>query len=232
MERIPEPELMLEPAQARAYAAADFSEPHGRFIALLRERCAPLPDAGAALDLGCGPGDVTLRFARAFPGWRVDGIDGSPAMLALARQAAVQEGLDARARFFRVRLPEGTPPRAGYDLVFSNSLLHHLAEPGDLWSALRRFGRAGARIFVMDLLRPEHEAEALALVARHAASEPEVLRRDFHRSLLAAYRPAEVRAQLCRAGLADLWPTVISDRHLAVWGTLAGGPAPPAPPQR
>lgn len=222
MERVAEPELMLDEAQAHAYAAADFSEPHDRFVALLGERCGPLSETGLALDLGCGPGDVTLRFARAFPGWRVDGIDGSPAMLALARQATAREGLDARVRFHEARLPEGAPPGRAYELLFSNSLLHHLAAPQDLWSALRRLGRPGASVFVMDLLRPRSADAARRLVARYAASEPEVLQRDFHRSLLAAYRPEEVREQLSRAGLAGLASEVVSDRHLVVWGTLPG----------
>ena len=68
MQRRPEPELMDDEAQALAYARADFAEPHDRFVALLRERVgAP---AGRALDLGCGPGDVTFRVARAFPAVR------------------------------------------------------------------------------------------------------------------------------------------------------------------
>lgn len=222
MERIPEPELMLDEDQALAYASADFQEPHDRFIALLRERCSPLAERGRALDLGCGPGDVTLRFAGAFPGWSVDGVDGSPAMLALAREAAERRGLSARVRFHEARLPEGAPPGAGYDLLFSNSLLHHLATAATLWSALGRFGRPGARVFVMDLLRPGTAEEALRLVERYAGGEPALLRRDFHRSLLAAYRPSEVRLQLDRAGLRGLSLAEVSDRHLAVWGTLPG----------
>ena len=34
MERIPEPDLMSEQEQARAYAEADFSEPHENFVDL------------------------------------------------------------------------------------------------------------------------------------------------------------------------------------------------------
>ena len=32
MERVTEPELMDEPSQAEAYAAADFAEAHGRIV--------------------------------------------------------------------------------------------------------------------------------------------------------------------------------------------------------
>jgi len=211
---VPEPELMLDPEQARAYAAADFAEPHERFVALLRERLPDLPAAGTALDLGCGPGDPTLRFARAFPGWRVHGLDGSPAMLALAQEAAERAALADRVSFFEARLPDIEPPGPHYDLVFSNSLLHHLPDPALLWDEVRRWH---AGVFVMDLLRPASVEAARALVERHAAGEPDVLRGDFFHSLRAAYRPDEVRAQLARAGLGGIELAVVSDRHWIAW---------------
>jgi ubiquinone/menaquinone biosynthesis C-methylase UbiE len=222
VKRVPEPELMLDPEQARAYAAADFAESHERFVALLRAKLPALPAAGHALDLGCGPGDPTLRLARALPGWQVHGVDGSPAMLALARMAAERAGLAARVRFHEARLPELPAALAGrrFDLVLSNSLLHHLAEPGTLWKSAHRLAAPGGCVFVMDLLRPPSAAAAEALVARHAAGEPDVLRRDFFDSLCAAYNPDEVREQLLRAELGTLACEVVSDRHWIAWGRL------------
>jgi SAM-dependent methyltransferase len=223
IERIPEPELMDDPAQARAYAAADFAEPHDRFVALLRERLPRLAASGHALDLGAGPGDPTLRMARALPGWEIDGVEASPAMLALARESAERAGLASRVRFHAARLPEAPAALAGrrFDLVMSNSLLHHLTDPAALWDATARFAAPGAGVFVMDLLRPASEGDAEALVARYAAGEAELLRRDFLHSLRAAYRPDEVRAQLARAGLA-LACEVVSDRHWIAWGRTSG----------
>lgn len=220
MERVPEPELMLDDAQALAYARADFEEPHERFVALLCEKLPELPATGAALDLGCGPGDVTLRVARQLEGWTVDGLDGSPAMLALARDAATRGGLARRVRFETAHLPAGSPPRERYDLVFSNSLLHHLADPAVLWSASRRWAGDLGRLFAMDLLRPESREAAAALVERHAAREPEVLRRDFLHSLCAAYREDELAHQLRDAGLEHLERAVVSDRHWIAWGPV------------
>jgi SAM-dependent methyltransferase len=214
---------MDDPAQARAYAAADFAEAHDRFVALLRERLPRLAASGCALDLGAGPGDPTLRVARALPGWEIDAVEASPAMLALAREAAERAGLAARVRFHAARLPEepAALARRSFDLVFSNSLLHHLADPAALWDAAARFAAPGAGVFVMDLLRPPSVAAAEALVERYAASEPEVLRRDFLASLLAAYRPDEVREQLARARLA-LACDAVGDRHWIAWGRTSG----------
>ena len=216
MDRIPEPDLMLEPDQVRAYAEGDFEQPHRRFIELLGERLPGLGRAGHAVDIGCGPGDIACRLARALPGWKVDGLDGSAPMLAFAREAAGRAGVDDRIGFHECYLPEGAAPRAHYDLLVSNSLLHHLADPLALWQSIRRWAHPASAVFVMDLLRPASAREAERLVDEYSAGEPEVLRRDFYNSLLAAYRPEEVQEQLARAGLDGLDVEVVSDRHWLV----------------
>jgi len=221
MDRVAEPELMLDAHQAQAYASADFEEPHSRFIDLLKQRLIDLPPDGVALDLGCGPGDISFRFVRAFPRWSVDALDGSPAMLELGRQAAERLSLEARVRFHEVSLPRDSAPSGSYDLVFSNSLLHHLRDPAVLWSSARRWSRAATLVFVKDLIRPESRERARELVDRYACGEPEILRADFHNSLLAAYRPSEIRDQLREASLSHLEIEVISDRHFIVWGPIS-----------
>ncbi|OOG23358.1 SAM-dependent methyltransferase [Thioalkalivibrio denitrificans] len=221
MDRIPEPELMLDPEQARAYAEADFAEPHGHFIELFRETFPQLEIEGPVLDLGCGPGDVAMRFARAFPAAEVDGIDGAPAMLAEGKRLLAGSGLETRVRLIQACLPGDVPPRPHYRGVISNSLLHHLHDPAVLWNAVDQYTEPGGFVFVMDLMRPDSRETAEALVAQYAASEPDVLQRDFFNSLLAAFTPDEVRVQLARSGLGDLGVRAVSDRHLLVSGFVA-----------
>ncbi|MGI9343757.1 MAG: class I SAM-dependent methyltransferase [Gammaproteobacteria bacterium] len=223
MERIPEPELMLDEGQVRAYAEADFAEPHDHFIALLRERLPDLPATGLALDLGCGAGDISRRFAAAFPGWRVLGIDGSPTMLTFARAMTNAAGLADRVRFDEVLLPAHPPDNQRYGLVFSNSLLHHITDPVVFWSAVRNWVADAGQIFVMDLLRPADRDIARALVQQHSGDEPEVLQTDFFNSLLAAFREPEIAEQLRRARLAQLSVEVVSDRHVIAWGGNSAG---------
>jgi len=222
--RCPEPELMEQPEQARAYAAADFAAPHDAFARLCAERFPELSGAAVTVaDLGCGPADVTVRVARRFAAARVVGVDAGPVMLGLARERLVVEGLIDRIALVRAHLPDpdALHPLAA-DLVVSNSLLHHLADPAVLWSSVACAGRVGAAVFVMDLLRPTDGRAVDALVARYAAREPDVLVTDFRNSLRAAYRPGEVRDQLRRAGLVALEVQQVSDRHLVVSGRLPG----------
>ena len=218
MQRIPEPELMEDDLQALAYAQADFEAPHRLCLELLCQSCPDLPSSGTALDLGCGPADITLRFARTFPDWQVEGVEGATAMLRYGHQAVAQAGLQDRVRLIQAHLPTPQLPQTRYDLVFSNSLLHHLADPMVLWGTVNHWTLPGAPVFVMDLMRPKSREHAQQLVKDYAADEPDVLRQDFCNSLLAAYEPEEVRGQLVQAGLEHLQVRVVSDRHLIVWG--------------
>lgn len=221
LERTPEPELMDSQAQVQAYADADFSDANQRFIQLVLEH-SRLPQQGAALDLGCGPADLTLALADKLPEWRVTGLDAGPNMLASARRNAAQASADVQARvdFVLGHLPEHGLSGQRFDLLVSNSLLHHLPDPDALWGCLAGLARPGAQVVVMDLFRPVDQAAVDALVNEYAGDEPEILQIDFANSLHAAWQVDEVREQLGQAGLQHFQVDAISDRHLAVTGTL------------
>lgn len=209
---------MGEAEQALAYSEADFSIPHDAFVAHFQGR---FPDfgQGSVIDLGCGPADVTVRFARACPEARILGVDGAEAMLALGRERIEQAGLTGRVQLERHHLP--SPALAsGFDGVISNSLLHHLDDPNVLWQTVRQVGKPGAQVLVMDLMRPGTPEELEYLAMTYAADAPPVLQRDFRCSLAAAYRVDEIVSQLAAAGLTDLQVEAVSDRHVLIWGRL------------
>ena len=215
--RVPEPELMDTAEQARAYAAADFTEPHEAFVTRFRDRF-PTFSAARVLDLGCGAADVTVRFARAYPGAHLHGVDGARAMLDEGARLVHRAGLGERVVLELRRLPDPSLAGAGYGAVISNSLLHHLADPAVLWTTIETTARADAPVFVMDLRRPVDTDVAHDLVITYAADESPVLRDDFYRSLCAAYTADEIRAQLAATKLGHLQVEAIGDRHLVVWG--------------
>ena len=221
MERVIEPELMDDAAQALAYAQADFAEPNQAFVDEFLTRFADSAPR-TILDLGCGPADISARLAAALPDARVDALDGSQAMLDRAREL-LKSYPDAADRVNLVQslvpVPAGTLPHARYDAVVSNSLLHHLHTPAVLWETVGELGASGSAVLIMDLFRPPSTSAAAAIVEQYAADEAPILKEDFYNSLLAAFTPAEVSAQLAAAGL-ELRVETISDRHLLVHGLL------------
>jgi 2-polyprenyl-3-methyl-5-hydroxy-6-metoxy-1,4-benzoquinol methylase len=218
MERTLEPELMEDEAQALAYAKADFEEENQGFVTRFQEYFPDFTE-GHLVDLGCGPGDIPVRVARALPKCRVTGIDASAPMIRLAEQAVRAAGFQDRVTF-RCERFQDTRLAEPADAVISNSLLHHVPNPFQFWHALRRFSKPGSPILVMDLLRPSSPEEARAIVDQYASGEAEVLQRDFFNSLLAAFTEDEIAAQLAAMNLTRLLIDVIDDRHWVVGGMI------------
>jgi 2-polyprenyl-3-methyl-5-hydroxy-6-metoxy-1,4-benzoquinol methylase len=156
------------------------------------------------------------------------GLDGAAAMLAIAqKRLGAEPALIDRLHFRQACLP--LPPAeleglgglgGGFDLLVSNSLLHHLADPQVLWRQLGRLAAPGAWLVLRDLRRPANPTVVAELVARHAASASAQLRHDFEASLRAAFRLEEVRDQLRAAGLGRLRSAEREDRYLDVWGPI------------
>jgi ubiquinone/menaquinone biosynthesis C-methylase UbiE len=221
MQRIPEEELMVDPGQALAYHQADFSATHGARIAMFRDLFPALSLIGAVLDLGCGSGDVLLRFARAFPAARFVGIDGSRPMLELAQQAIDAEpALGKRVQLRYGIIPQAALPDERWQLLMSHSLLHQLHDPQVLWRTIAAFTGSGCAVFVADLRRPASEPDARRMVLATSKDEPEILQRDFFNSLCAAFEPQEVRAQLAAAGLTQLQVRTHDPFHMSISGLL------------
>jgi ubiquinone/menaquinone biosynthesis C-methylase UbiE len=219
MERILEPEIMSDEQQALAYARADFSTSNQWYVDHLVADC---PDRlGDVLDIGCGPGDVMLRLAAARPSVRITAIDGSEAMIALARRAVQSAALKARMTLLQACIPGLPLPEHSFDAILSKDLLHHLPDPMVLWSEARRLGCPGAAIYVMDLLRPESPQAARDIVEAVAADELPVLKQDFYASLCAAFTLQEAKAQVTESGL-PLQVLQVSDRHMVIRGRLPG----------
>jgi trans-aconitate methyltransferase len=219
VQRVPEDELMDTPQNAQAYAEVDFSEPNSKFVSSFADKF-PGFDGRSILDLGCGPGDIAIRLARRYPAAKVTGLDGASAMIDIAHQAIARDGLADRVDARRWHIGREANPVAPrkFDAVVSNSLLHHMSDPLELWQAVRSSAAPGAAVLVMDLFRPPSRQAAETIVETYAGGEIELFKTDFLNSLLAAYRPDEVAEQLTAAGLDSLRVDIVSDRHLMVFG--------------
>ena len=104
------------------------------------------------LDVGCGTGVVTREIARRVgSGGLVVGLDPSPALLAVARELAVETGLDDRLEFREgnaLRLPF---PDRSFDAVVCVTVLSHVPLGEAAIPELVRVLRLGGRLGVFDL---------------------------------------------------------------------------------
>ena len=121
---------------------------------------AVAPDRARVLEVGCGPGHLSIRLARQH-GLEVTGLDLDPAMIERARANADRPG-DGEARrpsFLVGDVASLAFPDGSFDLVVSTLSMHHWADPTAGLAEIGRVLRPGARALVWDFrpgVRPFH----------------------------------------------------------------------------
>jgi ubiquinone/menaquinone biosynthesis C-methylase UbiE len=217
MQRILEPEIMSGKRQAIVYAKANFSESNQWFVdQLFNDYSSYLNDI---LDIGCGPCDIPVRIVKKKPLVRITAVDASDSMLDVARKTVMASGLNKQITISKGHVPGLNLKKHSFDAIISNSLLHHLPNPEVFWKEIKILTKNKAAVYVMDLFRPETQEDAKKIVIQAASDEPELLRRDFYNSLLAAFTVSEIKEQLDKAGL-NLKVKKVSERHLLVKGII------------
>ena len=130
----------FDEVEARKY----FVEPHiPRFAEFERWR------GRRVLEVGCGIGTDTIRFAR--HGANVTAVDLSAKSIEVARRRADIYGLSGQIDFFCGDAEELSRfvPAEPYDLIYSFGVIHHTPRPGRVLEQARRYTRRGTTLKIM-----------------------------------------------------------------------------------
>lgn len=94
-----------------------------------------VPAGARCLDVGCGPGDVTLELARRIgAGGLATGVDMDGVKLDIARERAAAAGLH-NVEFLQAEI-EHLPQLPPQDVVYSRNVVQHLSEPVEALRAM------------------------------------------------------------------------------------------------
>ncbi len=103
----------------------------------------------AVLDIGCGPGTITVGLAaRVAPG-QVTAVDVSDEVLESARAEAHARGL-SNLSFASADVQALEFPDAGFDVVHAHQVLQHVADPVRALSEMRRVCKPGGIVAARD----------------------------------------------------------------------------------
>jgi ubiquinone/menaquinone biosynthesis C-methylase UbiE len=219
LSRVLEPEVMDTPEEARDYDAMDHGAVNTAFCRDLRALGAIGP---AVLDVGTGTALIPIELCTGALDVRVVAIDLAVHMLALAKENVVRAGLQDRITLEKVDAKAMPYPDDAFATTISNSIVHHIPEPGLVLSEIRRVTRSGGLVFIRDLARPASKADVDRLVTLYggvAPSDPAAVpsfehqRELFRASLEAALTVDEVTAIANAAGLEGSDIRMTSDRH-------------------
>ncbi|GAB3662962.1 class I SAM-dependent methyltransferase [Streptomyces sparsus] len=139
------------------------------------------------LDVGCGPGTITVDLAELVAPGRVAAVDAAPDALAAARAAAGERGVRgiefSRGDVHRLDFPDDS-----FDVVHAHQVLQHVTDPVAALREMRRVCRPGGVVAARDAdysamtwypSLPAMDAwlELYGRVARAGGGEPDAGRR-------------------------------------------------------
>jgi ubiquinone/menaquinone biosynthesis C-methylase UbiE len=212
LQRILEPEVMDSPAEAISYDAMDFTEVNNAFAQAAIAIAQPLAQ-GLMLDAGTGTARIPTVIARQQPQWQIIGIDLAKSMLELGKRNIEQAGLQAQIQLECIDAKQMPYPDAYFDMVISNSIVHHLSDPIPFFRELQRVLKPNGSIFLRDLSRPDNLEILNDLVDSIGSEYDEEQKRLFRDSLHAAFTFDEIQAIAAAAGITDTKIYQSSDRH-------------------
>lgn len=212
-----EPEEMDTPEEARDYDAMDHSGVNRVFVDdLLAALGSDSGEAFEVLDVGTGTARIPIELAGRSEHARITAVDLAAHMLELGARNVERAGHGDRIALELIDA-KGLPYDDGrFDVVMSNSIVHHIPEPRGVLAEMLRVVRPGGLLFVRDLLRPEDDAAVEHLVATHAGSENADQQQLFRQSLHAALTVDEMRNMLVSLGVDPTACTQTTDRHWTI----------------
>ena len=215
LQRVLEPEVMDSVEEARDYDQMDHASVNDVFVTDL---LASGEIAGEVLDLGTGTAQIPVTLCQHHDNCQVMAVDLAVHMLDLARYQIEVNGLVERIMLDHIDAKSLPYDADRFDVVMSNSIVHHIPEPAGVLAESIRVVRSGGRLFFRDLLRPESDEIVRQLVDSYAGDANDHQQQMFDDSLRAALSLAEIQNLITELGYNPGEVQATSDRHWT-WST-------------
>ena len=211
--RVLEVEVMDTAAEAADYNAMDHSAVNALFAEDLLATGVFSGNKSNVLDLGTGTALIPIEICRRTADCHVLAVDLAAHMLELARVNVAAAGLADRVQLEKIDAKALPFADGQFDVVMSNSIIHHIPEPMHSLREAVRVTKPGGLLFFRDLLRPDDDATLSQLVQTYAGNESPHSRQMFADSLHAALSLDEVRSLLQELGFPPGSAQQTTDRH-------------------
>jgi ubiquinone/menaquinone biosynthesis C-methylase UbiE len=210
LERVLEPEVMDTLEDAVEYDSMDFTDVNTAFA----ERTLELaPPDGLLLDVGTGTARIPILIVQRRPALHIWAIDLSENMLKVGEKNVKEAGVSQNVKLKKVDAKTLPYPENYFDMVVSNSIIHHLPDPLPFLKEVNRVTKPTGGIFIRDLFRPPDVRTSEDLTQRYAGDANEYQKKLYRDSLRASFTVDEVSKLIEEAGLREVSIVQSSDRH-------------------
>jgi ubiquinone/menaquinone biosynthesis C-methylase UbiE len=210
LQRKLEPEVMDSIEEARDYDAMD----HGTVNRIFVDDFLAIWDGrGPVLDVGTGTAQIPIELCRRSARAQVVGIDLAGHMLEVGRANVRRSSFAERLTLQLQDAKQLSFDSGSFSAVISNSIVHHIPEPGRVMAEMVRALAPGGTLLVRDLLRPADDLTLAHLVRTYTAGANSHQQQMFGDSLHAALTLAEVRNLVAPLGFPPESVRQTSDRH-------------------
>lgn len=211
--RILEPEIMDTEEDAVEYNSIPNDDVNLVFVEEVLD-LSPI-NAKSLVDLGSGPAHIPILFALKRPQLTITAVELAENMIVLAQQNIKKANVVDRITIKKQDIKHTMLAQKSFDIVVSNSCVHHIHNPIELFVEAKRLVSNGGVVYFKDLLRPKSLPELDYLVSRYANEASDYQRTLFRNSLHAALTLDEVKVNAEAAGLLNAEIKQTSDRHWA-----------------
>ncbi len=215
LSRVLEPEVMDSIEEAIAYDRMDFTIINTDFADRAIELASHL-DSATVLDVGTGTARIPILIAERRSQWKIIGIDLAESMLTIGKENIDRAHLSPQIELAVIDSKEMPYEDNYFDLVISNSLVHHLPDPLPFFREVKRVLKPRGALLIRDLLRPNSQAKIQEIVGTIASECDDQQKQLFADSLHAAFALTEIQQLVTETGWKNVHLYQSSPRHWTI----------------
>ncbi len=186
---------LISPGGIEGYFATKYAE-FAKNTKEAREEYKRLADStacmikkGKLLEIGPGPGYISIEIARLLPEVEIIGLDLSDTMIEIAEQNAKEHGVSERIEFRKGDASKMPLEDCLFDFVVSNGSLHHWKTPVQVFNEIYRILKSNGRAMISDLRKdaPSEKVREWTTVI-----DSKIMRWGFRHSIKESYTAQEI----------------------------------------
>lgn len=179
----------------------------------LAAKAASVIQSGKVLEVGPGPGYVSIEMARLLPEVEIVGLDLSETMIEIATRNADEYGVSEQVEFRQGDASEMPFEESSFDFIISCGSLHHWKEPTSVFEEIHRVLKPGGSALIDDLRRDAPEESAREWVSGH---ESRLMRWGAKHSFSEAYTAREIEGMLEDSAFED-FDVKVGEVNMEIW---------------